>query len=303
MKSIFEYQSLMSDLGFMVKEYHQTHFTSPFHFHDLYELALISKSYGKLYAGNKVMNFGDDDIFLFGPGFAHCFYNEKSFISSGEMAHAIVIFFKEDFLGKGFFLNSELAKTRELLEKSAFGIKVNKPNELMRGFFNEITKKKGIDALVLLLQLLNLLSNQKKSISLINTEISKAGITDSDSARLEPVLKYVIDNFKDELNSKVAASLACLNEAAFCRYFKSRTEQTFSQFVNTVRITHATRLLSLEELTISNICFECGFQNISYFNRQFKDIIGQTPLNYRKSLLYSDDNLIIPEEREEDLVS
>lgn len=292
MKSIFEHQSLISDMGFMVKEYHQTHFTSPFHFHDLYELVFIAKSYGKLYAGNKVMNFNKDEIFLFGPGLAHCFYNEKSFISTGEIAHAIVIFFKEDFLGKEFFLNSELVRTRELLQKSAFGIKVNKSDELIRSFFTEITKKKGMEALILLLQLLNLLSNQRKNISLINTEISKAGITDTDSARLEPVLKYVIENFKDDLNSKVAASLACLNEAAFCRYFKQRTEKTFSQFVNSVRITHATRLLVLEELSISDICYECGYQNTSYFNRQFKDIVGQTPLAYRKALLYPNDNLI-----------
>ena len=162
----------------------------------------------------------------------------------------------------------------------------------MRSLFAEITKKKGIESLILLLQLLNLLSQQSKNISLINTEISKAGITEKDSARLEPVLKYVIENFKDNLNSKRAASLACLNEAAFCRYFKQRTEQTFSQFVNRVRITHATHLLILEERSISDICYECGYQNISYFNRQFKDIMGCIPFAYRKALLHPDDNLI-----------
>lgn len=292
MKSIYEHQTLATGMGFAIKEYRQSHFTSPFHFHDLYELILIVKSYGKLYAGNKVMNFNKKEIFLFGPGLGHCFYNEKSFISTGEIAHAIVIFFKEDFLGKDFFLNNDLIRTKELFEKSVFGIKVRKSNELMRSLFTEITEKKGIEALIILLQLLNLLSKQKKNIELINTEISKAALTDTDSARLEPVLKYIFENFKYDLNVKEAASLACLNEAAFCRYFKSRTEETFSQFVNRVRITHATQLLALEEWSISDICYECGYQNVSYFNRQFKRIIGEQPLVYRKTLLNPDDNLV-----------
>lgn len=287
MKSIFEHQTLTSEMGFMVKEYHQTHFTSPLHFHDLYELALISKSHGKLYAGNKVMNFNDGDIFLFGPGFPHCFYNEKSFTVTGETAHAIVIFFKAEFLGKGFFENTELTKIHDILTKSVYGVRVNDPAESLKSYFQELTQKRGLDALIDLLQLLNNLSKQGRNLSLINSETFKIG-SDADSARLEPVLKYVIENFKTDLDSRTAASLACLNEAAFCRYFKRRTEQTFSQFVNNLRVTHATRLLVLEDWSIAAICYECGYQNLSYFNRQFKDIIGQTPLEYRKALLYSD---------------
>lgn len=298
MKSIFEHQTLPREMGFTIKEYIQPHFSSPFHFHDLYELILIVNSYGKLYAGNKVMNFKKNDIFMFGPGLAHCFYNEKSFVSKGEAAHAIVIFFKEDFLGEDFFFHNDLIRTKLLLQDSAFGIKVKESNEVMETLFMEINKSKGIDSLIILLQLLNILSSQNINKILINTELSKKFITDNDSARLEPLLKYIFENFKNDLNIQEAASLACMNEAAFCRYFKSRTEQTFSQFVNRVRITHATRLLAVEERSISDICYECGYENISYFNRQFKDITGLTPVAYRKELLYPDDSLNTETEEE-----
>lgn len=292
MKGIFERQTMSSSLGFMIKEYHQAHFTSPFHFHDVYELALIVKSDGKLYAGNNVINFEDGDLFLFGPGFPHCFFNDRSFLSSGETAHAIVAFFKEDFLGKDFFSNRELMPVQELMRKSAYGLKLNQHDDQLLSLMKEITKRKGMDALVIMLQLLNRLSKQIKSISLINKEIFKSDVNDADSTKLDPVMKYVIENFKDNLQSKVAASLACMNEASFCRYFKSRTEQTFSQFVNQVRIAHAIHLLASEEQSITNICFECGFQNISYFNRQFKAITGQTPMLYRKSLLYPENDVV-----------
>jgi AraC-like DNA-binding protein/quercetin dioxygenase-like cupin family protein len=283
MKSIFQHQATPDNMSFVVKEYYQPHFTSPFHFHDSYELILIAKSYGKLYAGNKVLNFNDGEVYLFGPGFAHCFYNEQSFIQSGETAHAIVIFFKEDFMGKEFFAKGEMAKVWELLTKSERGIQLA-GNDLIRSFFYQLTGSKGLQTLILLLQLLHHLSGLKKEeITLINKTIPKLFSKDNYTNKLEAVFKYVIENFKEEVSSKEAASLACLSEAAFCRYFKRRTEKTFSQFVNHVRITHSTRLLLEKDMNIANVCFECGFGNISYFNRQFKKIMGQTPFEYRNT--------------------
>lgn len=284
MKSTFEHHSSSFGSSFVVKEFYQPRFTSPFHFHDTYELILIEKSYGKLYAGNKVMNFSDGEIFLFGPGFSHCFYNDKSFILSKGMAHAIVIFFKEDFLGKDFFEKPELIKIKELLNRSSAGIQVNKPGNLLSSFFPKLAVEGGMSALLLLLQLLHLLSMQKrKDLSYIIFAPQNAILNNYDHTKLESVFKYVLENFTEDVNTKEAASLAFLNEAAFCRYFKRRTLKTFSQFVNNVRITHATKLLVEKDWDIGSISFECGYNNISYFNREFKTITGMTPLRYRRS--------------------
>lgn len=284
MKSIFQHHSSGADASFVVKEYCQRHFTSPFHFHDMYEIILIARSYGKLYAGNKVMNFNENEVYLFGPGLAHCFYNDQSFIDKNEIAHAIVVFFKEDFMGRDFFDRPELSKIRKLLHQSQHGIKVHNADASLGNLFPCLTREKGMPALILLFQLLELLSAQDKTaVSLINSSPKNAWFTDSDSVKLEQVFNYVIENFREEVNIKEAASLACLNEAAFCRYFKRRTEKTFSEFVNHVRITHATRLLQDKDWSIASICYECGYKNLSYFNRVFRDIMGNTPFEYRKS--------------------
>lgn len=281
MKSIFQHQASAAGMSFVVKEYHQPHFTSPFHFHDSYELILIARSHGKLYAGNKVLNFKGGEVYLFGPGFAHCFYNEKSFTDTGEIAHAIVLFFKEDFLGKDFFQVRELAKIRELLYHSKHGLKLE-VNDMIRSCFYQFTGCGEMYALLLLLQLLHQLSVLPKSdVVRINKTVPKVFHGSGDASKLESVFKYVFDNFKEAVSSKVAASLAFMNEAAFCRYFKRRTDKTFSQFVNQVRITHSTQLLLEKDMSIAGICFECGFSNISYFNRQFKAITGKTPFEYR----------------------
>lgn len=294
MKVIFEHQSNPSGAGLLVKEYVQTYFTSPYHFHDLYELIWIKKSYGKLYAGKNMMNFQEGDIYLFGPGFGHCFYNEKSFIDHGEKAHAIAIFFKEDFLGAHLFDHAMFAKIRDVLAKSTFGIKIETPSPGLYGLFEDIALQTGMEELIIFLQLLHRISQYpSSSIKILNDTQSAIKLTNKDSARLEPVINYIMENFREDISSKTAAKLIYLNEAAFCRYFKSRTEQTFSQFVNHVRITHATNLLVNEEWDILRICYESGFNNLSYFNRQFREITGQSPKEYRKIFTGQDDSLIM----------
>lgn len=292
MKGIFQHQGTLADMSFAVKEYRQPHFTSPFHFHDTYELILIAKSYGKLYVGKEIMNFTGGEVYMFGPGLPHCFLNERSFIESGETAHAIVIFFRKDFMGKDFFQKAELAAINDLLSLSSLGLKLNMRDTWLNNAFEKITACKGIEALLLLLSMLQRVSLHSDHLLKLNKNIPKAWLTREGAGRLEKVVRYIVENFKEDIDFKKAASLACLNEAAFCRFFKRRTEKTFSEFVNYVRVTHATNLLTESRWSITNICFECGYRNLSYFNRQFKKIIGLTPHEYRKNHLNSRDKLL-----------
>lgn len=282
-KSIFQHQSAQADMSFVVREYLQPHFDSPFHFHDTYELIMIPKSHGKLYIDNRIVNFSDGEVYLFGPGLPHCFLNDRSFKETGETAHAIVVFFKEDFLGKDFFQKAELGAVRELLNLCKKGFKLPSRDRLLSNLFHQIVHSKGMDALLLLLRMLHRLSTLQENLISIGSTTPRVRTKQQDADRLEKVVRYIVDHFKDEPDSKEAASIACMNEAAFCRYFKRRTEKTFSQFVNYVRVTHATDLLVKENWNIASICFECGYKNISYFNRQFKHIIGVTPMEYREN--------------------
>ncbi len=291
-KSVFQHESGAADMSFAVREYLQVHFDSPFHFHDTYELIMIPKSHGKLYIDNRIVNFSDGDVYLFGPGLSHCFLNDRSFKETGETAHAIAIFFKIDFLGNDFFNKTELTGIRELLDSCKRGLKLPVYDRELADSFQRIVRCKGMDALLLLLQMLHRLSGCKEQLLTIGSMTPQVKINQEDSDRLEKVIRYIVDHYKEEPDSKEAASIACMNEAAFCRYFKRRTEKTFSQFVNYVRVTHATDLLIKENWNIASICFECGYKNISYFNRQFKQIIGVTPLEYRSNHLKSAEDTI-----------
>ena len=106
-----------------------------------------------------------------------------------------------------------------------------------------------------------------------------------DNDRMDRIFKYVFNNFKEEISLSAIANIAGMNIQAFCRYFKTRTQKSFTQFVNEIRIGHACKLLSAPEETITSIAFECGFNSVSNFNRFFKEIKGMTPREYRKMLL------------------
>jgi len=150
--------------------------------------------------------------------------------------------------------------------------------------FSTITQQSGMEELISFLKLLHQCSILPPAEMLaLNNQQTNKEVTLKDSERLDTVLKYVMANFRGSLDSKTAAKLTFLNEAAFCRFFKKRMEQTFSQFVNHVRITHAKSLLLKKDWDVLRVCYDSGFNSLSYFNRQFRESTGKSPKEYRKS--------------------
>jgi AraC-like DNA-binding protein len=287
MKKILSELAKPENSSYLVKEEIAAQFAAPFHFHKGYEFTYILNGHGKFYGGDRLLNFKAGDLYLFGIGFPHYFINDKSFVRSGELAHSIVIQFHEDFLGGDFYLQPEFLKVRALLDTAHLGIKITNPGVRLKKLVMEAPKITELRGLINLLQILEAVcSLNTEDTTLISTSIFENSIiAKKKENKLDEVYRYVLGNFKDQITIEKAASLAFMNESAFCRYFKRRSHKTLSQFVNHVRITHAIRLLSEEDMSITKVCFECGFNNLSYFNRQFKAVTGKTPYTYRKAFL------------------
>jgi YesN/AraC family two-component response regulator len=283
MKITYEKLYSYSSLLFYYQEFIQPFFTSPFHLHDEFELILIVKSHGKLYLGSNVVNFSDGDIFLFAPGLPHCFFNTPGYEKGEVMAHAVVIQFQKDFLGNDFFDKNEISQLKKLIDKSKFGIQFTKTKKTLQDRIQYINEKKNINRVVELLLILNELS-VSKNINLLSTEDTLNLCSLNDSMIINNVYKYVAENFQKKISFDVAASVANLQRSAFCRYFKRKTKKRFSEFVNETRIMHARKLLSETDKSTIEIAFECGYENTSYFNRQFKIICGITPTTFKEQI-------------------
>lgn len=279
------YEKLYFDKNclFHFQEFIQPRFTSPFHLHDEYELILIKKSHGKLYLGNNVLNFSDGDLFLFAPGLPHCFYNPSGYEEENILAHAIVIQFQKDFLGDSFSDKREASQLIRLMEKSKFGIQFFNLKKSTLKKFQRLNQKKNLKKLGDFLWILDELA-AKRNIKLLSSEHTLNLCSINDSKIINNVYKYVAENFQKEIDFNVAASVANMQRSAFCRYFKRKTKKKFSEFVNETRIMHGKKLLAESDKTIMEIAFECGYENTSYFNRQFKILNGFTPTEFRVQL-------------------
>ncbi|MQY78420.1 MAG: helix-turn-helix domain-containing protein [Bacteroidetes bacterium] len=279
------YENLIIDSNsfFHYQEFIQPRFTSPFHLHDEFELIVIVKSHGKLYVGNNVTNFSSGDLFLFAPGLPHCFYNTRGYESGNELAHAVVILFKKDFLGSEFFEKTEVVQLKRLISKSVFGVHITNPSKALINRIIKLNHKKNLERLADLLLILNELAGEK-NIKLLSTENSFGNVNLSDSKIINDVYKYVAENFQKEISFSDAAAVANMQKAAFCRFFKRKTKKTFTEFVNVTRIMHACKLLSETDKTVIEIAFECGYDNTSYFNRQFKRHFKISPTAFRDQI-------------------
>ena len=248
------------DSLFHYQEFIQPHFTSPFHLHDEFELILIVKSHGKLFIGNSITNFSEGELYLFASGLPHCFFNSRGYEKGYETAHAIVIQFRKDFLGNTFLEKTEVSNLKRLVQKAESGVQFICPDKALQKKIKSLNRHKGLLRLADFLVILNYLSSEA-DIKVMSNE-----------------------NFHKKISFDTAASVANMQRSAFCRYFKRKTKKKFTQFVNEIRIMHSCKLLSETDKTVIEIAFECGYENTSYFNRQFRIYNNTSPKSFREQL-------------------
>jgi AraC-like DNA-binding protein len=282
MEIAYEKLNTDNDSLFHYQEFIQPHFTSPFHLHDEFELILIVKSHGKLFIGNNITNFTDEELYLFAPGLPHCFFNSRVNDKGNELAHAIVIQFRRDFLGNTFFEKTEVSNLNRLVKKAELGIQFLNPDKLVQKRIQSMNQKKGLEKLADFLLLLNDLASAV-NIKLLSTDTLKiSGL--NDSLIINNVYRYVAENFQKKISFDTAASVSNMQRSAFCRYFKRKTKKKFTQFVNEIRIMHSCKLLAETDKTIIEVAFQCGYENTSYFNRQFRLYCNNSPKEFRYQL-------------------
>jgi len=140
---------------------------------------------------------------------------------------------------------------------------------------------KGIDPLINFLELFKILAQAKDGRSLSKKLFGESKpIKDSD--RMNQVLNYIHLHLQENITLEMVANLSNMNATSFCRYIKAKTNKTFIELLNDIRIAYACRLLLDGPRNISEICYNCGFNNLTHFNYIFKKITGTNPSNYRK---------------------
>lgn len=284
MKLALQKSSIPASKIFVVKELEEKHFDATWHAHSEYQLFMVLKGKGTRFIGNTVQSFNAGDLTFLGPGVPHLWRSDSMYFDkrNKHFIHGLVIYFRADFIGD-LIEKEEMQQIRSLFKKAKRGIEYygNAVNELGTMMKNIIAAH-GAASLIQLLQMLELMAQTKEYRLLHNADYAY-NLKESETRRINLVINYAARHFQKRIALDAAAALLNMTPTSFSRYFRMKTSKSFSEFITELRIRHACKLLSEDDdRTISQVSYECGFNTLSNFNRQFKRYMKMTPKTYRE---------------------
>lgn len=253
---------------------------NPWHYHPEIEITLILKGHGVLFIGDKIEKYSGGDLFLIGSNLPHEFRSdlrkENDFYSD-----SIALHFKNKFPGLNFQELFEAEEINGLLNKSVNGIKFrdNSLISLVSENLLCLEKLEGIERISLLISILNAMSTTT-NIEMLSSPGFFNSFNYDQSHKINEAYKFIIANFKESISQKTLANKLNMTTSSFSRFFRTRANKSFINFLNEVRVGYSCKLLLEDDLNISEVAYESGFQNISYFNKQFKKITKLTPTEF-----------------------
>jgi AraC-like DNA-binding protein len=260
------------------------YFYNRWHYHPELELIHIEQGSGTQFVGDNIRSFQSGDLLLIGPNLPHYWRcDEKYFQRESKLyAQATVVHFSEDIFGKAFLNLPENKAIHDLLLKARLGLKVlGEGTDQVKALLHDLLNQSDGNPVISLLQILEKLAHCSE-INLLSDTQYQNEYDQYDTDRINHIYQYSISNFQKKISIDEIAEVANISPHSFCRYFKSRSRKTYSQFLLELRIGHACKLLSESRLSVAQICFESGFNNFANFNKYFKIHTGKSPMQYQK---------------------
>lgn len=261
------------------------HFYDKLHVHPELQITIILKSEGTLIAGNYIGSFNPGDVFVIGSNLPHVFKNKAAYYQTTKNLRAeSLAMYPNDQLLRDTILNyKETDAIKNFLKRSQNGLKIiGKTKQLIIDHIWKLKAATGINILIQLFELLQLLSENKEAI-LLNRHMAATIYNEKEGKRMSAIFRFTIDKSYRSITIDEVAAIANMTTTAFCRYFKQHTQKTYISFLNEIRINNACMLLQKEDTNIVDVCHLVGFNNLSNFNRTFKKIMNQTPLAYKRA--------------------
>jgi len=275
-----EYEKISPDTGSSFRLIHWKSENDRYfwHYHPEYEIVFVRKGSGKLHIGEHLKNYEEGELVFIGPDLPHTGFGYGVIGEHEE----IVVQLRKDFLGEEFMQKPELQQIRKLFERAKQGLSFQgKSRKIVAAKLQKMLTFSHFERLVELLNIFDILATTTE-FSVLNAADKRFDFNHKDEDRINKVYEYVEQNYQKNIDIQAVADLANLTIPSFCRYFKKISHITYTDFVNEYRINQACRLL-FENKPIADICFEVGFNNISHFNKTFKQLKGVSPREYKSN--------------------
>ncbi len=253
------------------------------HYHDEYELHLITNTSGKVFVGDWIGPFQPGHLVLTGPRLPHNWLSLDT-PEDGVPLRDLVIQFDHEPLMQSAALIPELAELAPLLERTRHGVEFFGMGESAEQHWYRVKQATGLRRLTAFFDLMCDLATCTDYRLLSSVQLQ----SDDDDASIDQIhglVSRITDNLSDHHSAAAIAAELGMSESRFSRFFRKATGNTFTDFVNRVRISRACQLLMDTDQQISLICYEVGFNNVANFNRRFLESKGMTPSEFRKQSL------------------
>ena len=266
--------------------WHEHDYPSPvarWNYHPEYELHLIRKGTGKFIVGDHIGTFEAGHLALVGSGLPHDWVSD---LEPGEVLQGrdALIQFDGKWVEQAASILPEMAEVKPLLEQSSRGIEfLGRSATAAAASLEAMGTSIGLERLHHLFDVFAILARApQEERRYLADEWFRPQLDGQGAAVVDMVLEYVFSNHAGSVRMSEAAALVGMSEPTFSKYFKRATGQNFSDLVRKLRLAHARRLLERSDKSISDICYEVGFTNLSNFNRHFRNDAGETPRDYRQ---------------------
>lgn len=275
-----EYEIVKNDPGSSIRVLHhkmvkRTDFIWQYHYHPEYEIVFVPHGNGTRHVGNHLSNYKNGDLVIIGSNLPHSGFG----LNSSGLHEEIVLQVQKEVLPIHLI---EAAPLTQLLDKAQYGLSFfGNTKKLVGEKIIQIPTQPPFQRFLSMLDVLNMLATSEEYHEL-NSSIVSPALLLKHKSRLQKIFTYVENVYYNEINIKDVARITGLSVPSFCNFFKKATNITFSEFVNQYRIQRACLLLH-EDKSIAEVCFECGFNNVTYFNKVFKQIMNKTPRQFKKA--------------------
>lgn len=247
------------------------------HYHPEIELVYVEAVNGIRHVGKNISGFTDSDLLLIGSNVPHLNFDYGILTECKQL----VLQMRESFLQDIILPVPEFENIKNLLERSYLGLSFSgETKNTVVEKLQIIKDKNSFESLVGLLEILQILADSTE-VKELNKEDTRIKWFLNDKIRMGTIYDYIHENYDRKPNVNEVAKVVSLSTPAFCRYFKKQTNMTFTDFVNNYRINQA-KIFLLKDQSVTEVCFQVGFESLSYFNKLFKQHTGETPSEFKK---------------------
>lgn len=260
----------------------KSQFDFPLHYHEEFELNFIQNAKNaRRVIGDHIEDIDEMELVLVGSNLQHAWFTHNC---KNKEIREITVQFHKDLFDDKLLRRNQLSFIRTMLEKSLRGILFSKETtQILAPRIIELNQKQGFDSVLELMSILHDLSISRNMRILSDASFNNTEQYTYNSRRIEKTLEYMNHNFDKPITLNEVARLANMSDAAFSRFFKQRTGNTFIDSLTEIRLGHASRMLIDTTQSVAEIAYHCGFNNISNFNRIFKKKKSCTPKDFRES--------------------